>query len=78
MCSDLIKDYLFNELIITAIDKTIDGVMGLKLKKKSDNECIVRIYACYLSPEGSPWANAVNFSVIYKRKFTLQLSATIY
>ena len=50
----LIKQKIQCKFDISIFDKTVDGILGMKLIDKLNDTSVV-IFACYLSPESSPW-----------------------
>ena len=52
----LVKNSLLNYFKIEVIDKSVDGIIGLRFEKKNTMFSFI-VFACYLSPEGSPWAD---------------------
>ena len=56
----LFKNELFNSFSINAVDKTYDGILGVKFQHKFTDYTFIGI-SCYLPPENSPWSNNTNF-----------------
>lgn len=50
----LIKDELYNIYSIVTVDKTIDGLLGVKFTDKETQHDFV-VFACYLAPDNSPY-----------------------
>ncbi|CAG2188553.1 unnamed protein product [Mytilus edulis] len=48
----LIKDWIFEIFKVSVIDKSVDGVLGLKLESRSTNFNFL-VFSCYLPPENS-------------------------
>ena len=57
----LIKNSVLDSYEITVIDKSYDGILGLKCKHKLTGFTAI-LFACYLPPQNSPWGrNAPEF-----------------
>ena len=52
----LVRDSLFRHFNVNIVDQSVQGIIGIELVNKA-TDYIVRLYSCYLPPEGSPWAN---------------------
>ena len=51
----LVKNNLFSTYLVTIVDKTVDGILGVKFQCKQTDYSFV-VYSCYLPPDKSPWA----------------------
>lgn len=49
----LVKNILFERYEVTVNDKSMGGILAIKLKNKFTDYCFV-VFTCYLPPEGSP------------------------
>ena len=56
----LIKNNIYDQYTINVIDKSFDGILGIKLAHKITKYNIV-IFSCYLPPDNSPWAEPYLF-----------------
>ena len=56
----LIKNNIYGQYTINVIDKSFDGILGIKLTHKITKYNIV-IFSCYLPPDNSPWAEPYLF-----------------
>jgi hypothetical protein len=66
----LVKDSLFQTFYIDLIDKSFEGIIGIRLIDKI-SQCSVVIFSCYLPPENSPYATNCN-------DFFTHLSSKVY
>ena len=51
----LVKCNLLSKYLVTTVDKTIDGILGVKFQCKETDYSFI-IFSCYLPPDKSPWA----------------------
>ena len=58
----LVRDSLFRHFNVNIVEQSVQGIIGLELVNKA-TDYIVRLYSCYLPPEGSPWTN---ITVLYE------------
>ena len=56
----LIRNEIVTNYKVRIIDRSVEGILGFEFVDKYTEYCF-RIYACYLPPEGSPWANPTEF-----------------
>ena len=56
----LVKNSLLKSFIIEVIDKSVQGILGLLFQRRNSSFCFI-VFACYLPPEGSPWADPTIF-----------------
>ena len=56
----LFKNELFNSFSINAVDKTYNGILGVKFQHKFTDHTFI-VICCYLPPDNSPWSNNTNF-----------------
>ena len=54
------KNNMYDQYTINVIDKSFDGILGIKLTHKITKYNIV-IFSCYLPPDNSPWAEPYLF-----------------
>ena len=50
----LVKNEIFQDYNVEIIDKSYDGILGIKCTHKVSNFTAI-IFACYLPPQNSPW-----------------------
>ena len=57
----LVRDSIYNEFRISTIDKSFEGILGVKFVK-NDADVSFIVYCCYLPPDNSPYGrNATDF-----------------
>ena len=49
-----IKNSLYNDVIVCTIDKSFDGILGVRFTNKVSGYSFV-VFSCCLLPENSPW-----------------------
>ena len=49
-----VRDSLFRHFDVNIFDQSVQGIIGIELVNKA-TDYIVRLYSCYLPPEGSPY-----------------------
>ena len=58
----LIKETLLQTFQVSVCDKVYEGILGVQLQNIY-TDFVLQVFACYLPPEGSPWANNTQLSL---------------